>query len=74
MSRGADRHCRRPGCPCTHGAGCYRGWIDLETDNLTTPCPTCKPELADRLSKVPDPGLRDEGDLAKLAGRGGAWK
>jgi len=37
--------CRRPGCRCTHEAPCDRGWIETE-DDKTTPCLTCREELA----------------------------
>ena len=61
-----DAHCRTPGCVCTHGGGCYRGWIDLMGEPLTTPCPTCRPDLYRRVRELPAPGMRDPSDLAKL--------
>lgn len=42
----ACRHCPWPGCVCTHGAGCDRGWLDSEPlapgyDPSVRRCPTC---------------------------------
>jgi hypothetical protein len=39
--------CPWPGCPCTHGAGCDRGYIDEPPTDPTsnaqvTRCPTCR--------------------------------
>lgn len=32
-------------CPCTHTGTCVAGWLDDETDSVTTPCPICRPDL-----------------------------
>lgn len=64
-----DSHCGRSGCPCTHAAGCYKGWIDREGAS-TTPCRQCRPWTAERVSNVPGPGFRHAGDSARLRGEG----
>lgn len=49
--------CGRRGCLCTHTAPCDYGWFDApdleqagQTYARTQPCPTCRPELATRIS------------------------
>jgi hypothetical protein len=37
------RHCRRPGCRCSHDNGCEFGWVDTG-DSTVVPCPSCRPE------------------------------
>jgi hypothetical protein len=54
-----DRHCRRRGCRCTHTPPCDHGWIEhLAADGTptdkTTPCSTCRPELAEILLMARD--------------------
>lgn len=59
-----ESHCGISACRCTHEDDCFKGWIDGET--TTRPCPTCRPNLATRVSKVPPPGQRTPADLATL--------
>ena len=65
--RGVEGHCGRGGCLCTHDGKCYKGWIDH--DRGTEPCPMCRPELTDALHAIPEPGKRNEHDLATLRNR-----
>ena len=59
-----DSHCGKRGCPCTHGGGCYRGWIDRDYDShATSPCPVCRGSLASVLTQVPAPGSRTGADM-----------
>ena len=47
--------------------GCHRcdhGWIDNET--TTSPCPDCRPQLAARLARIPQPGHRTHADIAHI--------
>ena len=46
------RHCRQPGCRCTHDQGCEFGWID--TGRTTRPCPTCYPFKQPLPGETPD--------------------
>lgn len=62
-----EGHCGRGGCQCTHSESCYKGWIDH--DRGAEPCPVCRPELTDVLHSIPEPGKRNEHDLAKLRNR-----
>lgn len=50
--------CYRKACRCTHGYPCEWGWIEApplehngQTYTRTTPCPTCRPELTDRIDE-----------------------
>lgn len=38
-------------CLCTH-VGCIAGWVDISDDRgeRATPCQTCRPEVAERLT------------------------
>lgn len=64
-----DAHCGRPGCACTHGSGCFKGWRD-SPDGPTSPCPTCRAALSDILATMGPPGQRSQADMARLgAGR-----
>lgn len=65
----SERHCRRTGCQCTHTSPCYKGWIDREDNTATSPCPVCRPSLADVLSQVAPLGLREEHDHAMIRNR-----
>jgi hypothetical protein len=44
--------CDRPGCPCTHTAGCEAGWIEHKLHKhgrwheAVRPCPICRPGRA----------------------------
>lgn len=66
-----DAHCGRPGCFCTHNGDCYRGWIDSWNlpDPITIPCRNCRPDLAKRLDSIPEPGRRNQADMARLQGK-----
>lgn len=35
-------------CTCSHSGGCVAGWID-KADDVTVPCPKCRPEVAEHL-------------------------
>ena len=58
-----DAHCGRAGCVCTHGAGCYRGWLD---GTPARPCTTCRRGLSDALDAIPPLGLRTQAHYAEL--------
>lgn len=66
-----DAHCGRVQCPCTHSAGCYKGWIDAEVQPAAAvPCRQCRPWLRERLGQIPPAGQRNAGDQAWLRGDG----
>lgn len=65
----SDGHCKRLGCGCNHDT-CYRGWVDSTiTPGAVAPCPACKRDLYDVLSRLPDPGDRGVGGFVAIYDR-----
>jgi len=46
-----EAHCGLADCVCTHDSGCFKGWTN-DTAHTTTPCPYCRPELAEKVEKA----------------------
>lgn len=66
-ARVAGTRPQSPRAPEPHG--CDDGWIDNPDGTSTTPCPTCRPQLAARLATIPPPGQRSNEDYAYLRRR-----
>jgi hypothetical protein len=60
-----ERHCGKAGCRCMH-LDCYKGWVDQDVENYTSPCTVCRESLAAVLATLPPLGLRSDADHAKM--------
>jgi hypothetical protein len=61
-----ERHCGKSSCVCTHSEPCYKGWMDHPENLWTQPCPVCRADLAQVLSKINPLGSRSQSDQASI--------
>lgn len=68
-SHRTEAACPFPGCRCAHIDGCYKGWIDGDGTGPTSPCPICRPSLAEVLDRVGSGAHRTPAESAMIRNR-----
>lgn len=64
----SEAHCGRTDCACTHTEPCFKGWFD-ELPGVTSPCPVCRPTLANALDWCAPLGQRTDADYSRIRNR-----